>query len=74
MANKMTDQYLANNTMYASGQAVHKPNHQRKSSILNHPWIPTSGLDAITVRGFTFDVDTGKLEEVSYPGPMGSFA
>ena len=42
------------------------------SSILNHPWIPTSGADAITVRGFIYDVDTGKLEEVSYPGPMGS--
>jgi len=42
------------------------------SSILNHPWIPTSGPDAVTVRGFVYDVDTGKLEEVSYPGPMGS--
>ena len=44
------------------------------SSILNHPWIPTTGPDAITVRGFIYDVDTGKLEEVSYPGAMGSFA
>lgn len=43
------------------------------SSILNHPWIPTSGPDAVTVRGFIYDVDTGKLEEVSYPGEMGSF-
>ena len=42
------------------------------SSILNHPWIPTSGPDAVTVRGFIYDVDTGKLEEMSYPGPMGS--
>ena len=42
------------------------------SSILNHPWIPTKGPDAVTVRGFVYDVDTGKLEEVSYPGPMGS--
>ena len=42
------------------------------SSILNHPWIPTSGPDAITVRGFIYDVDTGKLEEVTYPGPTGS--
>jgi len=42
------------------------------SSILNHPWIPTSGPDAVTVRGFIYDVDTGKLEEVSYPGPVGS--
>src|SRR5690348_3928266 len=29
------------------------------SSILNHPWIPTSGPDAVTVRGFIYDVDTG---------------
>jgi carbonic anhydrase len=42
------------------------------SRILNHPWIPSSGPDAVTVRGFIYDVDTGKLEEVSYPGPMGS--
>ena len=42
------------------------------SAILNHPWIPTKGADAITVRGFIYDVDTGKLEEVSYPGSMGS--
>ena len=43
------------------------------SAIHNHPWIPTSGPDAITVRGFIYDVDTGKLDEVLYPGPMGSF-
>lgn len=43
------------------------------STILNHPWLPTSGPDAVTVRGFIYDVDTGRLEEVSYPGPMGSF-
>ena len=42
------------------------------SAILNHPWLPTKGEDAITVRGFIYDVDSGKLEEVSYPGPMGS--
>jgi carbonic anhydrase len=42
------------------------------STIMNHPWIPTSGADAITVRGFIYDVDSGKLEEVTYPGPMGS--
>jgi len=42
------------------------------SAILNHPWIPTSGADAMTVRGFIYDVDTGKLQEVSYPGAMGS--
>ena len=43
------------------------------STILNHPWIPTKGPDAVTVRGFIYDVDTGQLEEVSYPGPMGTF-
>lgn len=42
------------------------------SAILNHPWIPTTGPDAVTVRGFIYDVETGKLEEVNYPGPMGS--
>lgn len=42
------------------------------SAILHHPWIPTSGPDAVTVRGFVYDVDTGRLEEVSHPGPMGS--
>lgn len=42
------------------------------SAIVNHPWIPTEGPDAVTVRGFVYDVDTGLLEEVSYPGPMGS--
>jgi carbonic anhydrase len=41
------------------------------SAILNHPWIPTSGADAVTVRGFVYDVDTGRLDEVSYPGAMG---
>ena len=43
------------------------------SAILSHPWIPTEGPDAVTVRGFIYDVDTGRLDEVSYPGPMGSF-
>jgi len=42
------------------------------SAILNHPWIPTSGSDAVSVRGFIYDVDTGRLEEVSYPGPISS--
>lgn len=42
------------------------------SAILAHPWIPTEGDDAVTVRGFIYDVDTGRLEEVSCPGEMGS--
>jgi carbonic anhydrase len=42
------------------------------SAILNHPWLPASGPDAVTVRGFVYDVDSGRLEEVGYPGPMGS--
>lgn len=41
------------------------------SAILNHPWVPAQGADAVAVRGFIYDVDTGKLEEVSYPGGMG---
>jgi carbonic anhydrase len=40
------------------------------SAILNHAWIPTQGADAVKVRGFVYDVDTGKLEEVSYPGAV----
>lgn len=43
------------------------------SRIENHPWLPNEGPDAVTVRGFIYDVDTGKLDEVSYPGPMGTF-
>jgi carbonic anhydrase len=43
------------------------------SAIAHHPWLPSSGPDAVTVRGFVYDVDSGKLEEVSYPGPMGTF-
>lgn len=41
------------------------------SAIMNHPWIPTDGSDAVHVRGFIYDVDTGKLEEVNQSGPMG---
>lgn len=42
------------------------------SAIRSHPWLPASGPDAVSVRGFIYDVDTGKLEEVRFPGPMGS--
>ncbi len=42
------------------------------SSILSHPWLPTNGPDAVTVRGFIYDVDTGLLEAVAYPGATGS--
>jgi carbonic anhydrase len=44
------------------------------SAIVSHPWIPISGPDAVTVRGFIYDVDTAGLEEVPYPGPMGSIS
>jgi len=44
------------------------------SAILNHPWIPAGGSDGVKVRGFIYDVDTGKLDEVSYPGSIGSIA
>ena len=43
------------------------------SAIVNHPWIPTNGPNAGDGPGFIYDVDTGRLEEVTYPGPMGSF-
>lgn len=43
------------------------------SAIVEHPWIPTEGPDAVSVRGFIYDVDTGKLSEVSFPGPTGTF-
>ncbi len=36
------------------------------AAILNHPWIPTQGEDAVLVRGFIYDVDSGKLEEVAF--------
>ncbi|MEZ5652495.1 MAG: carbonic anhydrase [Burkholderiaceae bacterium] len=42
------------------------------SAILNHPWLPTEGDDAISVRGFVYDVDTGRLEEIEPSGEMGS--
>jgi carbonic anhydrase len=42
------------------------------SAIMSHAWLPTAGPDAVSVRGFIYDVDIGKLEEVTYPGPMGS--
>lgn len=41
------------------------------SAIVNHPWLPTRGADAISVRGFIYDVDSGRLDEVGFPGPTG---
>lgn len=41
-------------------------------TIINHPWLPNSGPDDLTVRGFIYDVDTVELEEVSYLDAMGS--
>jgi carbonic anhydrase len=35
------------------------------SSIRHHPWIPVEGDDAVSVRGFIYDVDTGQLQEVT---------
>jgi carbonic anhydrase len=48
----------------------------RAAKYLRHrraPLIPTTGPDAVSVRGFIYDVDTGLLSEVSYPGPKGTF-
>ena len=41
------------------------------SSIVEHPWIPTTGSDAVSVRGFIYDVDTALLAEVEYPRAIG---
>jgi carbonic anhydrase len=41
------------------------------SRIINHPWTPTSGPDAVRVRGFIYDVDTGLLTEVCLSGAAG---
>jgi hypothetical protein len=41
-----------------------------------YTWTPTKGPDAVTVRGFIYDVDTGLLTEVfltGAPGEMGPF-
>jgi carbonic anhydrase len=38
------------------------------AAITSHPWIPTTGPDAVSVRGFIYDVDSGRLAEVAYPG------
>ena len=55
----------------ATRERLHWDVRRGISAILNHPWLPTSGPDSISVRGFVYDVDTGKLEEVSYPGATG---
>jgi carbonic anhydrase len=41
------------------------------SRIINHPWTPTKGPDAVRVRGFIYDVDTGLLTEVFLTGAAG---
>lgn len=41
------------------------------SRIINHPWTPTTGPDAVSVRGFIYDVDTGLLTEVFLTGAAG---
>lgn len=40
------------------------------SAIVNHPWLPSSGPDAVSVRGFVYDVDTGRLAEVAHEVPL----
>ena len=44
------------------------------SAILHHPWLPSSGPDAVSVRGFIYDVDTGRLDEVAYEVPLAAIA
>jgi carbonic anhydrase len=86
MSKFVTEELLENDRLYASGTAVHRPEHpgpeaqerlawdvrRSISAILEHPWIPTEGPDAISVRGFISDVDTGLLDEVTASGPRGS--
>lgn len=55
----------------ATRERLHWDVRRGISAVLSHPWLPTSGSDAISVRGFVYDVDSGKLEEVSYPGATG---
>jgi carbonic anhydrase len=38
---------------------------QQVRKVQSHPWIPES----VSVRGFIYDVDTGRLREVSVPSP-----
>jgi carbonic anhydrase len=40
------------------------------SAIRHHPWLPATGPDAVTVRGFVYDVDTGSLDEVAGGLPL----
>jgi carbonic anhydrase len=40
------------------------------AAIVNHPWLPTTGPDAVSVRGFVYDVDTGRLAEVARGVPL----
>lgn len=66
------DDELVNRLEGTTSQAVVAPVHfhafkdvkanvsRQVSRIRNHPWIP----EHITVRGFVYDVHTGKLEEV----------
>jgi carbonic anhydrase len=66
------DHELAERLERESGQAAVAPIHfhsfkdieanvrQQVSRIRNHPWIP----EQITVRGFVYDVKTGRLHEV----------
>jgi len=41
------------------------------SRIIHHPWTPGRGPDAVRVRGFIYDVDTGLLSEVFLTGAAG---
>ena len=41
------------------------------SAILNHPWLPTRGPDAVKVHGFIYDVDSGVLRPVTMPEQIG---
>lgn len=63
MAKSNTDGFFDNNKLYASGQQVHKPAYPGKQ-----PIQPSKRVAVVAC----YDVDSGKLEEVSYSGPTGS--
>ena len=61
MANKMTDQYLANNQQYASGQAVHKPGYPGRQ-----PINPAKHVAVVACMDARLDV-----EDLARPRPGG---
>ena len=69
-----TDKLLENNQRYSKGEGPHKPNYPGKQPIQPSKRVAVVAcMDARLDVEDPYDVDTGKLEEVKHPGPMGSF-